>query len=66
MAAQAAARLSADVKVAMTGTPVENRLEELWSLFQVANPGVRRSAAAKTQSEWIPLHEIDGSTFYGS
>lgn len=26
----------------------------------------RRSAAAKTQSEWIPLHEIDVSAFYGS
>ncbi|NKW46138.1 ATP-dependent helicase [Rhodococcus hoagii] len=40
LAAKAAARLPAAVKVAMTGTPVENRLEELWSLFHVTNPAV--------------------------
>lgn len=39
-AAKAAARLEATLKVAMTGTPVENRLEELWSLLHVTNPGV--------------------------
>ncbi|TQF74827.1 DEAD/DEAH box helicase [Rhodococcus spelaei] len=39
-AAKAAARLEATIKVAMTGTPVENRLEELWSLLHVTNPGV--------------------------
>ncbi len=32
--------LNADFKVAMTGTPVENRLEDLWSLFDFVNPGL--------------------------
>jgi superfamily II DNA or RNA helicase len=39
-AAQAARTLRAGVRLALTGTPVENRLEELWSLFQFLNPGL--------------------------
>jgi superfamily II DNA or RNA helicase len=38
--ARAAHRLRADFRVALTGTPVENRLDELWSQFQVTNPGL--------------------------
>jgi SNF2 family DNA or RNA helicase len=38
--ARAAFRLAAPFRVAMTGTPVENRLEELWSLLRFANPGL--------------------------
>ena len=37
--AQAAYQLKAAFRIAMSGTPVENRLEELWSLLQFANPG---------------------------
>jgi len=37
--AKAACRLRAEFRLAMTGTPVENRLEELWSIFQFLNPG---------------------------
>lgn len=37
--AQAARRLKAGWHVALTGTPVENRLMELWSIFQFLNPG---------------------------
>ncbi|MGH9763846.1 MAG: DEAD/DEAH box helicase, partial [Blastocatellia bacterium] len=37
--AQAARTLKASHKVALTGTPVENRLSELWSIFQFLNPG---------------------------
>ncbi|MFP4977057.1 DEAD/DEAH box helicase [Paenibacillus sp. CN-4] len=36
---QSVMRLSADYRIAMTGTPVENRLGELWSIFQFLNPG---------------------------
>jgi superfamily II DNA or RNA helicase len=39
-AARAAFALTADFRVAMTGTPVENRLDELWSLMHFANPGL--------------------------
>jgi SNF2 family DNA or RNA helicase len=37
--AQAARKLTAQWRVALTGTPVENRLTELWSIFQFLNPG---------------------------
>ncbi|HEY8495358.1 MAG TPA: DEAD/DEAH box helicase, partial [Myxococcota bacterium] len=39
-AARAAFALRARWRVAVTGTPVENRLEELWSLMHFANPGL--------------------------
>jgi SNF2 family DNA or RNA helicase len=38
--ARAAFALNADFRVAMTGTPVENRLDELWSLMHFANRGL--------------------------
>ena len=33
-------RLDADMRVATTGTPIENHLGELWSLFRYLNPGL--------------------------
>ncbi len=38
--ARAAYRLQAPFRVALSGTPVENRLEELWSLMHFANRGL--------------------------
>ena len=38
--AQAGQRLKAHFRVALTGTPIENYLDELWSLFNVINPGL--------------------------
>jgi SNF2 family DNA or RNA helicase len=37
--AQAARSVPADSRLALTGTPVENRLSELWSIMQFLNPG---------------------------
>ena len=37
---RAARGVRAESKIAMTGTPVENNLDELWSIFSVANPEV--------------------------
>ncbi|NTU82579.1 MAG: DEAD/DEAH box helicase [Chloroflexales bacterium] len=37
--AQAARALRAQARVALTGTPVENRLTELWSIMAFLNPG---------------------------
>ncbi|MGW5360561.1 DEAD/DEAH box helicase [Actinopolymorpha pittospori] len=39
-AAKAARALPARARVALTGTPVENRLSELWSIMEFANPGM--------------------------
>ena len=38
--AQAVGGLQAGFRLALTGTPVENYLDELWSLFSFVNPGV--------------------------
>jgi superfamily II DNA or RNA helicase len=38
--ARAAFDLKAGFRVALSGTPVENRLEELWSVMHFANPGL--------------------------
>lgn len=37
--AAAVRRLNARHRIALTGTPIENRLTELWSIFDVVNPG---------------------------
>jgi SNF2 family DNA or RNA helicase len=44
--AKAARLLTADHRLAMTGTPIENRLEELWSLFEFLNPGMLGASTA--------------------
>ncbi len=36
---QVARRIAAPWRAILTGTPVENRLRDLWSLFAIANPG---------------------------
>lgn len=37
--AQAVRQLNAGFRVALTGTPIENRLSELWSILDFLNPG---------------------------
>ena len=37
---RAARKLAADARIALTGTPVENRLGDLWALFDFLNPGL--------------------------
>ncbi len=39
-AAQTARAIEAGHRVALTGTPVENRLDDLWSIMHVLNPGL--------------------------
>jgi superfamily II DNA or RNA helicase len=43
--ARAACSLPASFRVALSGTPVENRLEELWSQMRFLNPGLLGEAA---------------------
>lgn len=38
--------LTANVRYALTGTPVENRASDLWSIFDFVNPGLLGSSAA--------------------
>lgn len=42
--AQAVKRLRAEARIALTGTPIENRLGDLWSIFDFVNPGLLGSA----------------------
>ncbi len=44
--AKAARLLSGDYRLALSGTPIENHLGELWSLFEFLNPGMLGSAGA--------------------
>jgi non-specific serine/threonine protein kinase len=44
--ARAVKALVAQSRIALTGTPVENRLGDLWSLFDFLNPGLLGSARA--------------------
>lgn len=50
--------LKADVKVAMTGTPVENRLTELWSIFDFINQGYLGSLREFQKSYAIPIERF--------
>jgi len=40
LVAKASRLLRSDFRLAMTGTPIENHLGELWSLFEFLNPGM--------------------------
>jgi len=37
-------QLRADTRIALTGTPIENRLGDLWSIFDFINPGLLGSS----------------------
>jgi len=41
---QAAKKLKARARFALTGTPIENRLGDLWSIFDFVNPGLLGSS----------------------
>jgi SNF2 family DNA or RNA helicase len=43
--AKAARLLQADHRLALSGTPIENHLGELWSLFEFLNPGMLGAAS---------------------
>jgi superfamily II DNA or RNA helicase len=45
---KAVKELDARARIALTGTPIENRLGDLWSIFDFINPGLLGSAKAFT------------------
>jgi SNF2 family DNA or RNA helicase len=48
-------KLQADRRIALTGTPVENSLSELWSIMHLLNPGLLGSARAFRERFAIPI-----------
>ncbi len=65
---RAAKHLKARARFALTGTPIENRLGDLWSLFDFLNPGLLGSArdfgslikrlAERPDNPYGPLREL--------
>ncbi len=53
--AQAARAMTSDYRVALTGTPVENHVGDLWALGQFLNPGLLGSAAAFRRDFFTPI-----------
>ncbi|WP_117214829.1 DEAD/DEAH box helicase [Allorhizocola rhizosphaerae] len=47
--------LKAANRVAVTGTPVENRLADLWSIMEFANPGLLGPAATFKRTYAVPI-----------
>lgn len=56
-ASQAVMMLDAEHKFALSGTPVENRLSELYSLFRFLNPGMFGSAEEFNQRYALPIQK---------
>ena len=60
--------LDADTRIALTGTPIENRLGDLWSIFDFVNPGLLGSAkqfsdfvkrlADRPHTPYAPLRDL--------
>jgi len=65
---KAVKRLGADARIALTGTPVENRLSDLWSLFDFLCPGLLGNQAKfrqfvkrlseRTENRYAPLRGL--------
>ena len=60
--ARAAFRLQGRFRVTLTGTPVENRLDELWSQFHFANPGLLGGRQDFQERYARPIAEGDART----
>jgi non-specific serine/threonine protein kinase len=65
---RAVKRLNARTRFALTGTPIENRLADLWSIFDFVNPGLLGSSkefstfvkrlADRPHNSYAPLREL--------
>jgi SNF2 family DNA or RNA helicase len=60
--AQALRKFKADHRIALTGTPVENRLSELWSIMDFLNPGYLKSAPDFHTRFAIPIEKYRDPT----
>jgi superfamily II DNA or RNA helicase len=55
---QAAKDFAAPFKLAITGTPMENNLMELWAMFNIVAPGLFPSARRFTEDYRTPIEKI--------
>ena len=58
--ARAVRSLNAASRIAMTGTPIENRLMDMWSLFSFLNPGLLGTSAQFSRAYEKPIQR-DGN-----
>jgi superfamily II DNA or RNA helicase len=63
--ARAVRRIEAAHRVALTGTPVENRLAELWSIMDVLNPGLLGTAEAFRARFAVPIERHENTEAAG-
>src|SRR5690606_32780448 len=56
---QAVRRLRAENRIALTGTPVENRLSELWSIMEFLNPGYLGRQEQFRQRYIVPIERYN-------
>jgi len=65
---RAVKQLRADMRIALTGTPIENRLGDLWSIFDFINPGLlgsskqfsafAKSLEGRSHNSYGPLRDL--------
>jgi SNF2 family DNA or RNA helicase len=56
---QAVRKFKSNYRVALTGTPVENRLSELWSIMEFLNPGYLGSAEGFRKRLALPIERYN-------
>ena len=55
---QAAMGLKGNFRIVTTGTPIENHLSELWTLFSFINPGLLGSLQKFNERFAAPIEEV--------
>jgi SNF2 family DNA or RNA helicase len=55
-------KINADFRIALTGTPVENRLSELWSIMHFLNPGYLGTRKAFREHFSLPIERYHDET----
>jgi SNF2 family DNA or RNA helicase len=59
--ARAARELQAGYRIALTGTPVENNVGDLWSLMEFLNPGLLGNQAEFKRNFFVPIQVVRDS-----
>ncbi len=59
--ARAARSLPADYRIALTGTPIENNVGELWSIMEFLNRGLLGNKSDFTRKYFVPIHKHGSS-----